>query len=260
MPLLEVKELSKDFGGLRAVSNFSLEIQPGEIVGLIGPNGAGKTTVFNLITGLIAPSSGKIIFQGEDITGLPPFKISRKGIARTFQNIRLFKNMSVLDNVRSVLQMQNGYGIVEAALHGPRYRQSEREAWERARELLGLLDLTSKEEMLAGSLPYGEQRRLEIARALALNPRLLLLDEPAAGMNPKEVSSLREVIRFIKERFQLTVLLIEHQMGLVMNLCERIVVMDFGEIIACGTPEEVSRDPRVLKAYLGRGALERQIC
>ncbi|MCG0277256.1 MAG: ABC transporter ATP-binding protein [Thermanaeromonas sp.] len=255
MPLLEVRDLCKDFGGLRAVSNFQLKMEQGEIVGLIGPNGAGKTTVFNLITGLIPPTSGSIIFQGENLVGLPPYRIAAKGIARTFQNIRLFKDMSVLDNVRAILHVHNGYGFWDAALHSPRFAKKEEEILARARELLEVVNLETRSRDPARSLPYGDQRRLEIARALALRPKLLLLDEPAAGMNPREVASLTELIRFIKDKFQLTVLLIEHQMGLVMNLCERIVVMDFGEIIAEGTPHEVSNNPVVLEAYLGKGAV-----
>lgn len=253
MPLLEVKNLCKDFGGLRAVANFNLQLEAGEIVGLIGPNGAGKTTVFNLITGMILPTSGSITFQGESLVGLPPFKISAKGIARTFQNIRLFKNMTVLDNVRAVFHLRIGYNLLDAALHSPRYAAEEERITARARELLAMLNLTSREQDKAGSLPYGDQRRLEIARALALKPKLLLLDEPAAGMNPQEVARLVELIRFIKDKFDLTVLLIEHQMGLVMNLCERLVVMDFGQIIAEGTPREVRNNPQVLEAYLGKG-------
>lgn len=255
MPLLEVRDLCKDFGGLRAVANFHLKMEKGEIVGLIGPNGAGKTTVFNLITGLIPPTSGSIIFQGENLVGLPPYKIAARGVARTFQNIRLFKDMSVLDNVRAVLHLHNGYRFWDAALHSPRFAKKEERILARAMELLEVMNLVSRSRDPAGSLPYGDQRRLEIARALALEPQLLLLDEPAAGMNPREVASLTELIRFIKEKFQLTVLVIEHQMGLVMNLCERIVVMDFGEIIAEGTPHEISNNPVVLEAYLGKGAV-----
>ncbi len=253
MPVLEIEGLIKNFGGLMAVSNFNLTLEEGEIVGLIGPNGAGKTTVFNLITGIYPPTSGRIKFYGRLITGLPPYKIARMGIARTFQNIRLFKECTVLDNVRAVIHPQITYNLLDAFLHTPRYTAGEKLVNSKAREILKTLGLAERADMTAGSLPYGDQRRLEIARALATNPKLLLLDEPAAGMNPAEVSSLVELIKFVRERFGLTVLLIEHQMGVVMNVCERLVVLDFGEIIASGRPEEIRTHPRVLEAYLGKG-------
>ena len=253
MPLLEVRELTKDFGGLRAVNNFNMAIEEGEIVGLIGPNGAGKTTVFNLITGMIPPSMGVVNFRDESLLGLRPYKIAAKGVARTFQNIRLFKEMTVLDSVKAVFHNRIKYNLLDSFMHTPRYRAEEERITEKALELLNTLKLGQRVGDQAGSLPYGEQRRLEIARALALEPTLLLLDEPAAGMNPREVAWLVELIRFVKERFNLTVLLIEHQMGLVMNLCERLVVMDFGQIIAEGLPEEIRENPQVLEAYLGKG-------
>jgi len=254
MPLLEVKNLSKAFGGLKAVSDVSFHVDEGEIVGLIGPNGAGKTTVFNLITGIIPPDSGEVVFLGRQLAGLTPHEVAQAGIARTFQTIRLFKNMSVLDNVRASFHCRLNYGLAQGAFHGKRFVDSENGTYSQAMGLLARFGLDDKADMNAGNLPYGTQRRLEIARALALNPKVLLLDEPAAGMNPNELSSLLDLIRSLRTEFGLTVLLIEHQMGLVMNLCERIVVMDFGQVIARGLPHEIRQNPRVLEAYLGRGA------
>ncbi|MHB8926472.1 MAG: ABC transporter ATP-binding protein [Bacillota bacterium] len=252
MSVLEVRNLTKNFGGLHAVSDFNLTMEEGELVGLIGPNGAGKTTVFNLITQMIPPTSGSVIFQGGDLARLKPFQVCRSGIARTFQNIRLFKDVTVLDNVRTSFGTRPGYGLLGAALHLKGYSRAEAELTAKSRDILEVLGLLDKQYELAGSLPYGQQRRLEIARALGTGPKLLLLDEPAAGMNPSEVGGLVQLVLSIKARFGLTVLLIEHQMGLVMNLCERIVVMDFGEVIAGGTPVEIQGNPKVLEAYLGR--------
>ena len=249
--MLEVKNLSISFGGLRAVSEFDMNIGKGQLYGLIGPNGAGKTTIFNLLTGVYKPDEGIVKLDGQDITGKKTIDINKAGIARTFQNIRLFSQMSVLDNVKVGLHNHYHYNTLEGILRLPRYRKVEKEMNERAMELLKVFDLEKDAEYLASNLPYGQQRKLEIARALATDPKLLLLDEPAAGMNPNETEELMENIQKIRDDFQIAILLIEHDMGLVMNVCQRIYVLEYGICIANGTPDEIKHNKRVIKAYLG---------
>jgi len=253
-PVLQIQALTKYFGGLKAVSNLDLTIRERELVGLIGPNGAGKTTVFNMITGIYVPSGGSIGFRGTELSEMAPHAITQLGIARTFQNIRLFPNLTVLDNVRIAYHAHAGYGLADAVLRNGKFSSHERLLTERAQEFLGVFNLQDRQGEIARNLPYGEQRRLEIARALAAEPKLLLLDEPAAGMNPAEVAKLMEMIHFVHERFNLTILLIEHQMRVVMGICEWMSVMDFGEVIARGTPQEIQANQAVIEAYLGRGA------
>ena len=254
--LLKVEELSKNFGGLRAVNRINLELFPGDLAGLIGPNGAGKTTAFNLITGVYQPTDGKITFKGQDIAGLAPHIINQMGIARTFQNIRLFPSLTVLENVCIAYHSHAGYSLQDAILRNGKFEAKEKELLEKAQDFLSIFNMQDRQSEIARNLPYGQQRRLEIARALAANPQLLLLDEPAAGMNPNESMALMDLIHFIRDRFKLTILLIEHQMRVVMGVCEKITVMDFGEVIAFGAPQEIQSNPRVVEAYLGRGAAE----
>ena len=251
MALLEVKHLGFTFGGLRAVDDFNITIEQGQLYGLIGPNGAGKTTVFNLLTGIYKPTTGDFSLDGEMLVGKTPVEINKKGIARTFQNIRLFRNMSVLDNVKVGLHNQNKNTMLESIFRLPRFRREEREMDQRAMELLKLFDLDKESGFLAANLPYGKQRKLEIARALATDPKLLLLDEPAAGMNPTETEELMQTIRFVRDQFHMTILLIEHDMKLVSGICEQLSVLNFGTELAKGKTEDVLRDPKVISAYLG---------
>ena len=251
MALLDIDHLSISFGGLRAVYDFRLNIAPGELYGLIGPNGAGKTTVFNLLTGVYKPDEGIVRLDGTDITGHTTAKINREGIARTFQNIRLFSKLSVIDNVKAALHHRFPYSTLSGVLRLPAYRKAEEEMDREAMKLLEVFDLADSRDLLSANLPYGAQRKLEIARALATNPKLLLLDEPAAGMNPNETQELMDTIRFIRDTFHLTVLLIEHDMRLVSGICDRITVLNFGRILAEGNTKEVLNDPEVVKAYIG---------
>lgn len=254
MWVLSVNSLSKNFGGIKAIRNINVNIEKGNIIGLIGPNGAGKTTFFNLLTGIYSPTSGEITYNLDSkirTKDLKPHKIVHYGIARTFQNIRLFKDMTVLDNILIGFHNRFKYGIGSAFLRLPSYYKAEANAYENALGLLEKFNLLDKKDELAKNLPYGDQRKLEIARALAAKPKLLLLDEPAAGMNPIETKELRELINWIREAFDLTIILIEHDMSLVMNICDEVLVFDYGNLVAQGTPEEIQNDERVIKAYLG---------
>ena len=251
MAMLEVNNLSIQFGGLHAVDNFQLKIEKGELYGLIGPNGAGKTTVFNMLTGVYKPTDGSIFLDGENITGKKTIDINKHGIARTFQNIRLFHQQSVIDNVKIGLHNEHTYSTLSGILRLPSYRKTEKIMNEKAMELLEVFDLQDEADILASNLPYGKQRKLEIARALATDPKLLLLDEPAAGMNPNETKELMETIRFVRDKFDMTVLLIEHDMKLVSGICEELTVLNFGQVLAQGKTSDVLNNPEVIKAYLG---------
>jgi len=252
LPVLDVRNLGIDFGGLTAVDGFNITIGPTEISGLIGPNGAGKTTIFNLLTGVYQPTRGSVLVNGIDIKGMPIHKVNKLGIARTFQNIRLFTDMTALDNVKVGMHNNIKCSFVESLLHLPSYKRSEEKANARAMELLDFMGLAEFANVKAGSLPYGVQRRLEIVRALATNPSIILLDEPAAGMNPSETAELMHQIRRIRDTFHIAIFLIEHDMNLVMNVCEAIAVVNYGRIIAKGTPEEIRSNPAVIEAYLGK--------
>lgn len=251
MAMLDVKNLSISFGGLKAVDDFSITIEKGQLYGLIGPNGAGKTTIFNLLTGVYKPDGGRILLDGKNITGHKAIQINQAGIARTFQNIRLFKELSVLDNVKVGLHNHHKYSTLSGILRLPSYYKVEKEMDERAMELLKVFDLDKEFDYKASNLPYGKQRKLEIARALATEPKLLLLDEPAAGMNPNETAELMKTIRFVRDHFDMTVLLIEHDMKLVSGICEKLTVLNFGQVLTQGETSEVLNDKRVITAYLG---------
>ena len=250
-PVLETRKLGISFGGLKAVNDFNIKIYPGELVGLIGPNGAGKTTVFNLLTGVYVPTEGTVILNGQPLNGKKTYQFVEAGVARTFQNIRLFRQMTVIDNVKAAFTKDIHYNLFDASFRTKKYWDTERQITEKAMELLEICGLADKANELASSLPYGRQRKLEIARALATDMKLLLLDEPAAGMNPTETAELLSCINTIRERFGVAILLIEHDMSLVMNICERIQVIDYGQTIASGLPAEIATNPRVIAAYLG---------
>ncbi|WP_303710343.1 ABC transporter ATP-binding protein [Phascolarctobacterium succinatutens] len=249
--LLKVDNVSMVFGGLRAVSNLSMHIDEGELIGLIGPNGAGKTTAFNMITGVYTPTEGKVYFNGQQSSGKKSYQVTQMGMARTFQNIRLFSELSVIDNVKIAYNMHVTYNLADAIVRDGKYLSEEEYITQKALDLLKIFHLEEEAHEVAKNLPYGKQRRLEIARALATEPKLLLLDEPAAGMNPQETKELMEMIRWIRKEFNLSILLIEHDMGLVMGVCERIYVLEYGMKIAEGTPEEIKQNARVIEAYLG---------
>ena len=251
-PILETKKLGITFGGLKAVQDFNIQICQGELVGLIGPNGAGKTTVFNLLTGVYVPTEGTVLLNGVPLNGKKTHQFVAAGIARTFQNIRLFGEMTVLENVKAAFTKDISYHLLDALFRTPRFWRAERELTEKAMDLLAIFNLADKADWKASSLPYGQQRKLEIARALATNMKVLLLDEPAAGMNPTETAELLECINTIRDRFGVAILLIEHDMALVMNVCQRIQVIDYGQTIAAGLPEEIAKNPRVIAAYLGQ--------
>ena len=251
-PLLVAKNISISFGALKAVDKFNLEIKSGELIGLIGPNGAGKTTVFNILTGVYNASSGEYTLDGENVIKTSTSALVKKGLARTFQNIRLFKYLSVLDNVVAAYNFRMKYGILSGMLRFPNFWREEKEAKEKAMALLKIFDLDKYANMHAGNLPYGEQRKLEIARAMATEPKILLLDEPAAGMNPKETEDLMNTIKLIRDKFGIAVLLIEHDMKLVLGICERLLVLNYGQILASGDPKEVINNPKVVEAYLGK--------
>ena len=252
--ILEVRDLTRHFGGIKALDGVDFRLGRGELAGIIGPNGSGKTTLFNVITGIYRPDRGTVSLEEGGITGLRPDEIARLGIARTFQNIRLFQNLSVLDNVRIAYHPHAGYGLSDGLLRNKRFTAKEKELTEKALDFIAIFKLEGIAGEIAKNLPYGEQRRVEIARALACSPSLLLLDEPAAGMNPREILQLMELVHFIRDRFKLTILLIEHQMRVVMSICEWITVMDFGEVIARVTPKEIQGNSTVVEAYLGKGA------
>lgn len=249
--ILSLQGLTKQFGGLTAVNNVSFSIEPQQIFGLIGPNGAGKTTIFNLITGILPPTGGSVLFCGENITSKPPHVIAKDGIARTFQNIKLFSNLSVIDNLITSSQVHMEYTLLDGLIRTPKCRKIERETLKRALELLEQLNIMGYKDATAGNLPYGIQRRVEIARALSLQPKLLLLDEPAAGMNEDETAKMVALIRDIRDRWQLAVLVIDHHMDMMMDMCSHIAVLNFGQMIASGSPEEIQNNPTAIEAYLG---------
>ena len=250
-PVLETKKLGITFGGLKAVQDFNIQIYQGELVGLIGPNGAGKTTVFNMLTGVYVPTEGTVLLNGVPLNGKKPHQFVAAGVARTFQNIRLFKQMTVIENVKTAFTKDIHYNMLDATFRTPKFWKAEKEMTEKAMDLLAICHLEDKVDVIAANLPYGQQRKLEIARALATNMKVLLLDEPAAGMNPTETAELLECINTIRDRFGVAILLIEHDMALVMNVCERIQVIDYGQTIASGLPEQIANNPKVIAAYLG---------